>query len=403
MPTYAFAGGVDAIPGWGQRNRVRFLGTWVEGDTWSITFATNIDGDFVVGQGQLADASYSYILIDANRVFLANGTYWSFSAIGDPTKWEIQDVGAGFNVFSNSYGVGDEAVSLAIIQGRIAVFGRYHIQIWQTDADPSNFARVQILQNTGTVARESVQSIGELDVLYLDDTGIRSLRTKETTLNAFVDDVGAPIDTIIQEVLNGISESTKAASLSVVEPESKRYWLALNNKIYVLSSFPSSKIRAWSTYLLTFENELGTQSPIQAAYFKVFRGKVYVAASDTLFFVYGGDDGVTYDTAIPAVDLPWIAMDKPATNKQVKGLQAAFSGKWKIYASTQPGAADMTEVVSRGSAVTANSLTDSTYNYGTFPYSAYGSHVHLRAVGEAAPTRQVLSMLTLLYDDANKK
>ncbi len=406
MPTYAFAGGVDAIPGWGQRDRVRFLGTWVAGDTWSISFVTSLEGDITVGSGNLTGGEYNYAYIDSNRAFIANGDFWNASAILDATGWEVQNVGSAKFSFSTTFGAGDQAVALALIQGRLAVFGENHIEVWATDADPAAFSRVQILQNAGTFlrGRESVQSIGELDVLYLDYTGVRSLRTKETTLNAYVDDVGTPIDALLQPIISSVLNAPggEVNIKSIVDPLSKRYWLFLQDRFYVLSMFPSSKVRAWSTYRATYLNGDAT-----TAFFPerlmLYQNKVLVFTSTTHLLLYGGETGEEYDTCIPTADLPWISMSNPATEKQANGVHAAFKGKWQIYASMNPRAVAMTEVVNRGSATDPNSLEDSTYDIGHFPYFAIGTHVHLKAVGVAAAEAQTLSQVTVLYNDTNKK
>ena len=249
--TFNFAGGVTAATGWGQRDRLRFVGTWAEGEywTWQVTSAV---GDFTLGAGNLYGASYSFLLTYGEKLYAANGTNWNFSAVGDPTGWEEQDIGAGAINFQTSFGFVDEAVSLGVMQGRLAVFGRRNIQIWTVDADPSAYQRIQVLQNIGTVAPRSVQSIGELDLIFLDDTGVRSLRTRETTLNAYVEDLGSPIDEILQPILAGLTDEQKATATSVVEPNSKRYWVCVNGTIYVLSQFPMSGILAWSTYEPTY-------------------------------------------------------------------------------------------------------------------------------------------------------
>ena len=406
MPTYAFSGGDDSTPGWGQRNRVRFVGTWAVGDSWSINLVTNTEGDITLGEGNLEGAAYNYALVHADRVYIANGSFWSFSAILDPTGWEQQNVGAGFQAFTTSYGTGDSAISLAVTQGRVAVFGRRNIQIWNVDANPASFSRAQVIQNAGTIASESVQSIGELDVLYLDDTGVRSLRTKETTLNAYVDDVGSAIDATLQGVFSELSVGQVETCVSIVEPESKRYWLYVPNKtgilggtIYVLSKFPSSKIQAWSTYIpgmrcdrfMLYNNQV------------LIKGRATGTSNNARLYLYGGLDGVTYDTSIPTVDLPWIDLQTPGKVKQACGLQAAFKGNWQIYASMNPTAGSMVEVVNRGSAVTPNSLADSTYDIGHFNYQASGNHIHLKAVGVAAAEAQTLSMLTLQYNEAHER
>lgn len=252
----AFSGGVDAVETWGQFDKILFNGTWASGDTWTLNFVSTLSGDFTIGAGNLLGATYSYLLTYSDRVFIANGNFWSFSAVGDPTGWEQQNGGAGKIDFQTGQSQQDQTVALAVIQNRMAVFGRYNIQIWNIAADPGEFSRAQLIRNAGTVAPDSVQSLGDLDVLYLDDTGIRSLRTKELSQNAFVEDIGSPIDEIVQAVLEGLTDAEKREAVSVVDPKTKRYWLYLDGVIYVFSYFPTSKVLAWSTYDPTYQADV---------------------------------------------------------------------------------------------------------------------------------------------------
>lgn len=252
MATFAFGSGAAAVQGYGQRAKFRFSGTWAAGDSYLLQF-NSTEGDFTLGKGNISGGSLTCGITLNNRIFVGNGSTFNFCAIGDPTGWEEQDTGAGYVEALRQFGVQDIVNGFASFQGKLAVFGRHNTTIWNIDADPANFTREQVLRNIGTFASQSIQGLGQLDVLFLDDTGVRSLRARENTLNAFPIDLGSPIDTIIQAVLLSLSESEKATAVSVVEPVSKRYWLYLSGVIYVFSYYESSKIIAWSTYLPTYE------------------------------------------------------------------------------------------------------------------------------------------------------
>jgi len=469
----AFVGGVNAVSGWGIRDRFRFINTWIAGDKWQAKFTTT-SGDFTLGYGNLDGSSFQFLYTYGDRVYLASGSRWNFSSIGSADGWEEQDIGAGEIDLQTSFGFVDQVASFGIIQGRLAVFGRRNIQVWNIDANPDLFSRVQTLQNVGTVASLSVQSIGELDLLFLDDTGIRSLRTKEVSLNAYVTDLGSSIDTIIQGVLQGLSNSQKAVACGIVEPESKRYWLHLNGTLYVLSNFPASEILAWSTYLpsygktfipstgvnydgaghatitgltigakyewtalandysittaggvtLTSSGEFtptattatvtGKASDSYTGTLKgqvlftpekmvVYNGQVYIRSTDGDLLVYGGTNNSTYDCCIPEAKLPWLDMESPTEIKQGLGLDIAQKGKWHCYASMNPRASAPIEVINRGSATTPDVLSDSTFDVGHFPYSAQGTHLQLRFVGDASSVEQKISKLAFLYNSGNQK
>jgi hypothetical protein len=257
MPvTIAFSGGVNATPAYGDRWLVGFSGTWAAGEEWSLELIAPASavGNIMVGLGQLGGNEATVALNFNNRVYLGLSEILAFS---DPTlgpqHWEEQDPGAGFLTFLSNFGNLDAIYGLAIFQGRLAIFGRYSVQIWQTNADPSQFNLLQVLANIGTESPLSVQQLGDYDVLFLDPgTGIRSLRAREVTLNAFVDDLGLPIDELVQAALALVGNNPTGVC-GIVDPVTKRYWLFLTDTIYVLSLYRSSKVAAWTTYKPTYE------------------------------------------------------------------------------------------------------------------------------------------------------
>lgn len=73
----------------------------------------------------------------------------------------------------------DRIVSLAVHNNQLIVFGRQSILVWNMgDGDPadanSGFQLIDTISNIGLVSREAVTTIGT-DLLYVDDTGVRSL------------------------------------------------------------------------------------------------------------------------------------------------------------------------------------------------------------------------------------
>ena len=187
----------------------------------------------------------------ANRVYFVAKNRLYFSALGDATQFEQQGIGTGFIDMSNEFAQAEPLTGIAPYQGKLAVFARRSVQIWGISADPTQFAQIQVLPNTGTMAPLSLQAIGDLDVLYLYDTGIRSLRVRDSSLNAIITDIGTPIDALIQAAMLASTTAQQAAACSTIEPTGGRYWIYFNGTIYVLSYYPSSKIAAWSTYLPT--------------------------------------------------------------------------------------------------------------------------------------------------------
>lgn len=243
-----FANGVAEVLPIGQKSKVRFVFTWADGDYWSAQFVGTLSKNFTVGKGNIAGQTFTCAFKLRNRMYLGFGSDFAMSSVGDVTLWEEQNAGAGVINYVSQFGSQDSVKAFAALQSRVAVFGTNTLQIWQSDADPRNFALLQTMDNAGTIASESVQSIGDSDVFYLDRSGIRSLRAKEYSNNGQVNDIGTAIDLTIRQA---ITSGDYASACAIIEPVTKQYWLFLVDKFYVLSYYPQSKIVAWATFTPT--------------------------------------------------------------------------------------------------------------------------------------------------------
>jgi len=255
----AFSGGINSYSGQGEEFTVTLGGTWALGDLVTLTFtdstsaaqfqygAGNVTG---IGQAGVNQAGFCYTF--NNKVYILAGPSAFMSGIATPTVFnDPNGVGNGFVTMTDFYGTAENLVSMSVYQGMLAFFMRFTTLIYAPNANIDNWSLFQTLPNIGTFAPNSVQALGGLDVLFLSDTGIRSLRSRETTLNAYVTDIGSPIDSLIQASLATNTSAQNATACGIVEPSANRYWLYLNGVIYVLSYFPSNKIVAWSTYTPT--------------------------------------------------------------------------------------------------------------------------------------------------------
>ena len=409
MPTYtyAFSGGVDAVVGWGDRWNITFGGTWaLFSEYWSIAVGSD-SGDFTWGVGFLHGLTPTVCMPFKDRVFagLTSQFNWcdeidplGISGPVGPTEWEEQAPGAGFQIFLSDFGSQDIVVGLAQLQGRLAVLGRRSIQLWQTDSDPNNFQLIQVMDNIGAVAPRPIQQIGDFDVIFVDDTGIRSLRTREVTLNAYSDDVGAPIDTILQPILATLTATDKQRMCSIVEPLTKNYWMHLRGVIYVLSRHPSSKISAWSEY----EPKGSDGVLFTPTHMVVSNGQVYLRSFERGFYRYGGSAGVAYDQYSPVtMQTPYLDDKKPGILKQFAGLSIVKEGKWTISISADPQSNNFVPFLeNHGSASAPDVLTDSTYDIGNIESPLRGTHFALKAVSANTSTTlpAILSSFLLFYN-----
>jgi hypothetical protein len=404
MATYALAGGATAVAGYGDQWKVGFIGTWAIGDTWSLAI-TGGQGNLTLGLGVFGGLVPSVCFTYKNRVYVGAGSSFLFSDNGDARSWEEQSPGAGSVVYLSQFGSQDTINGLSQIQGRLAVFGTRSVEIWTVDADPNNFALVQTLDNIGTGAPLSVQNLGDFDVLFLDATGIRSLRSREVTLNSYVDDVGSPVDSFIQDALLTNNAST---AVGIVEPTDKDYWLYLGGNIYVFSRHPSAKIAAWSTYVPSDNYGTGF-TPNKMV---TLNGRTYVRGTDgsanDYLYLYGGASNNTYDAnTIVSIQTPWLFDKTPDTLKQFVSMNAVIEGRWTMTISADPQSNTFKTVIpARGTAATPSSLADSTYDLMTYPVPGLkGTHFSVKAVSTPAAATQpaVLSELTVHYNKAGDK
>ena len=89
------------------------------------------------------------------------------------------------------------------------------------------FASLQVVDNTGTLAPRSLVAYGASDVYYVDETGVRSLRTRETIDSAYASDVGSAIDPFVQSLFAELGADAASKGCAVIEAVDGRYMLAL--------------------------------------------------------------------------------------------------------------------------------------------------------------------------------
>lgn len=396
-----FAGGIAGTAARNLVYRVVFSPAWLAGDRFIFNIITSAQ-TIVVGAGALTKVVPTMAVTLNDRVHFLSGVTWYGSDNGDASAWEQQAAGA-FNInVANQWQEPENLVSLAPYQGRMAVFSQRTAQIWIIDPNPTNFTQQQVLSNIGTYCPLGPQSIGDLDVLFPSTTGIRSLRVRDSSLNAFVNDIGSPIDLNMQTAINASADLS--VTCSIIEPSANRYWHFINGLIYVLSYFPAAKIMAaWSIYVPNYFIA-GDAYIFIPSKFVTYKSIVYARAKslyDALdhIFAYGGTGGTTYDATVATAATTWLDLRKPGTRKNAVALDYAMTGSWQFYASMDwqgvNGGAAM-------QAVTNAAVTAPSFQLGQFPLSDDGYHIKMKAVSSGS-TAAVLSSLVFHYQTAEEK
>jgi len=306
-----------------------------------------------------------------------------FSNIDDPVTWVDSGppaVGAGFKNMANQSSGSETLTGLGKYQNLMAVFARRNTQIWELDIDDANNAQRQVLSNIGTFAPRSIVSFGEIDVFFLADTGIRSLRARSNSDRAGVTDVGTPIDEELIAYLATLSEAERAAAVAAIDPVDGRYMLAVGTRCYVFSHYTDGQISAWSRYDLDFAITALVSDD----------GKLWARAGNTVY-LFGGDDGVTYDTSTVTIETPYIDGRQVATFKQFFGFDIICEGEWTVYINADPNAPDVWTLITK--------VTDTTVADPAIGFNCHSPLVKLKLVSET-PSAAKLSKIMLHYHSA---
>lgn len=324
--TAAFSGGVAAVAAVAQLDTVTISGgTFDALDLWKITLA-GVDYQ-TTGR---ASATGTSALVSKSRVYSLAGSLIRYCKINDATDWTDATLssGAGFINVSNEVEGAEVLVGAAKYNDLIAIFARNSIITYSLMADAQESSIVQPIDNTGTIAPRSLVAYGANDVYYLDETGVRSLRTRDTYNAAYASDVGSAIDPFVQQLLDEVGADVASKACAVIEPRDGRYMLALGRYLLVLSNFPSSKITAWS-YI-----DFGA---VISDLVRVGRN-IYLRSGDTIY-AYGGADGTVYPDAdeFPILaEMPFISSKDPAGLKELQGFDMAGVNTWRVQLLPDP-------------------------------------------------------------------
>jgi len=354
-----FVGGVTKLTAVAQVNKLTFGGTYEANDIYTVT----INGLAYVATGKASGTGVSAFTYK-QRMWSVAGTLFVGSKLNDPSNWSDSAAASGFVQIdaSNESEGSERLVCVGQYSNYAVVFGRSQIRLYTISTDAQEISFYQSLDNTGTFANRSVLAYGNNDVFYLDPTGVRSIRARDVLNAAYVNDVGTAIDPFVHAHLRTLATDTVARAVSVVEPVDGRYWLAVDNRIYVLSYFPSSKVTAWSYYELPFRIEDFVRDS----------ARLFVRGNDDKIYLYGGDSGEEYpadNEQVVSVELPFLSADSPATIKTLHGMDIAINNEWLVKLLPDPNKESIEQTIGR--------LTRNSFHEPHIPVTARTSHFAL--------------------------
>ncbi len=344
-----------------------------------IRFTDNTVRHFY-GSAQIASVSGRNMKPFRNKAYVTDGRLLRFSAVGTPTDFTTVANGAGtIDVSSTDTGSAD-LVGVEPYYNFLALFGRRSIQLWSMASDPAQNQFVQTLANVGCAAPYSPTRYGNGDVLFLSDTGIRSVRARDSSNAAILNDIGSPIDALIQPRRLTLSENTAEKIRGLIDPLTGHFWLVWDDQIYLLAYYPLSKVTAWSVVEPGLNIDYATVAGNRVAFRSGNDIFVYGDATvpSTILDPYtpGVIEANEYDAAPITIETPFLDFGKPATRKVFTGFDVACEGVWKIEANSDPLSPTAWETVA--------TVINTTYSLNRISYQAHSTHVALRATSTVA-------------------
>lgn len=351
-----------AAPGVKAVYEVSFAGTVTSGTVNTLFKVTIANGSVANSYSTSSRETFSthFVKTFKTKMYASSGSLIHFSDTDAPRLWMVHGTHfSGFENLAAQTGSYTKSIGAANYQNFMAIFARRSTQIWQmVPGDPVSNQVVQLMDGIGSVASGSIASFGELDVFFLSDTGIRSLRARDSSNAAVVFDIGTSIDPVVQAKMDTAGYAKTKRAKGIIEPTDGRYLLAIGSTVFVYSFFPASGISAWTTYDLGFEVED----------WAVQDNRLYCRSGDKIY-LYGGNDNNTYDTSEASVELSWLSADKPAHKKRFYGLDVSCEGTWSAQISTDPVT---NQFVNTGSVIGQN------FSQPNFRMSAIGTHIGLK-------------------------
>jgi hypothetical protein len=315
-----------------------------------------------------------------SKIYAVLGKILYFSAIDNPKLWN-SGTGAGYINLSLQDADAERLTSLEVYYDKLAIFSSEAVQIWAVDADPAQNAFTQLLRAAGTTAPLSPLQYGSGDVLYLDQSGVRSLKARDSSNSAAVSDIGSPVDPTVQNIHFVNGQAYMDAAIALLEPSVGRFWMVFPNQILALSYFPGPKITAWSQFTVPFTVQHAVTSG----------GKIFLRDTNNNIYVYGGANGTSYDNCGVEVRLPYLDAKKPGHKKLFRAIDATVSGTWRIAVSYDFNNPDAEETIA--------TIAQPTWNAGASELQGYDSHFSLRFYNnDVAPA--TLSSVAVHYDMA---
>ena len=183
---------------------------------------------------------YAGTVASNNCAISAYGRIWSANNSSAKSTVQFSDLLSGHILSTGTAGTldvsqvwpagADEIIALAAHNNFLLIFGRRQILIYSNATDPNNIALTDTITGTGCYARDSVVRTGG-DVLFLSDTGVRSLMRLVQEKSAPMREVSLNVK---DDLITDIALETAVDIKAVYSDKDAFYLLSLptSNKVY---------------------------------------------------------------------------------------------------------------------------------------------------------------------------
>ena len=326
---------------------------------------------------EVTGAAGSTVLGHRKKLYATDGVNLRFSGVASPTGWK-DATGAGVIDVSAEDTATTDLVGLERYYSSLAVFARTFVQIWGMDPDPAQSTLLQTLSNIGLVAPNAAAGYGNGDVLFLSDTGLRSIRARDSSNAAVLNDIGSPLDAWVQAKRASLTPAEAGRIRALVDPLTGHFWLIWGHEAAVLALYPGTKIAAWSLFDFgeTIDDAVVANSRIALR-----RGDellVYgpVPADDNPFDPNTpvGSSAEFHDATPVEIETPFLDAKRPAAVKHWTGVDMTCSGTWAVFVNPDPNVPD--------GWVRIGTVTRDTWGEGRLPIDMTATHLAVRLVSE---------------------
>lgn len=251
----------------------------------------------------------------ASKIYAGDGDVVRFCATANPLDWSSND-DAGYLPTGLSQGGSNDVAVLNIYRGNLVVMNANSFQMWQVDPDPQLNQLMDRMEGVGSTWQGAAQPVGN-DLFFLSQRGVRTVGIAAASTNLQANDVGKPIDPLIQQAV----AQAEGDAISAYFPGSGQYWLAFSGA---------------TVDLTVIDNPLTEDGNPPDGYVGVSYTYRFQAAGGFLPYTWaitagGVPAGTSFDTTLGEVDgVPTTATAYPITVQVTDDRGQTASGSYTI-------------------------------------------------------------------------